>query len=92
MTANNKIEPMRVLYLASEAIPFVKVGGLGDVAGTLPPALRALPAAPDVRLVLPFHNAIDRGAYDLNPITEFSIAHSSGPQPVEVFAVDLHGL
>ena len=35
-------QTINVLFLAAEAEPFVKVGGLGDVAGTLPRALRAL--------------------------------------------------
>ncbi|MBC6940866.1 MAG: hypothetical protein DWB59_12720 [Anaerolineae bacterium] len=35
---------MHVLFLAAEADPFVKVGGLGDVANALPRALRNLPA------------------------------------------------
>jgi len=30
---------MKVLYVASEAVPFVKTGGLADVAGSLPAAL-----------------------------------------------------
>ncbi|MBI2976493.1 MAG: glycogen/starch synthase, partial [Chloroflexi bacterium] len=33
---------LKVLVLASEAAPLVKVGGLGDVVGALPSALRAL--------------------------------------------------
>ncbi len=41
----------KVLYACSEAFPLVKTGGLGDVAGSLPPAL--LKKSQDVRLVLP---------------------------------------
>ena len=64
MPAANKKPAINVLFLAAEAAPLVKVGGLGDVAGSLPPALRALrrPAwkGPrlDVRLVLPFHGEV----------------------------------
>ena len=31
---------MKVLFVASEALPFMASGGLGDVAGSLPAALR----------------------------------------------------
>ncbi|MDT8385376.1 MAG: glycogen synthase GlgA [Gammaproteobacteria bacterium] len=41
----------KVLYISSEAFPLIKTGGLGDVAGSLPPAL--LKKSQDVRLLLP---------------------------------------
>ncbi len=42
---------MKVLYVTSEAWPLIKTGGLGDVGGSLPPALLA--EGIDVRLLLP---------------------------------------
>jgi hypothetical protein len=33
---------LKILVVASEAVPFAKVGGLADVAGSLPKALRRL--------------------------------------------------
>lgn len=49
-------KPLKVLFLAAEAVPFAKVGGLADVAGALPKALRAL--GHDVRLVIPRYGSI----------------------------------
>lgn len=42
---------MKVLFVASESSPFIKTGGLGDVMGALPPALKRLGL--DVKVVLP---------------------------------------
>jgi starch synthase len=42
---------MRVLHVTAELYPWVKTGGLGDVAAALPPALTALGV--DTRLLLP---------------------------------------
>jgi starch synthase len=51
------VQSLKILYLAAEATPFVKVGGLGDVAGELPLALRGLGL--DVLLALPLHSTTD---------------------------------
>lgn len=47
---------MKVLMLAAEAAPLVKVGGLGDVVGGLSAELRAL--GHDVRIALPHYGFI----------------------------------
>jgi starch synthase len=68
---------VKVLFLASEATPFVKVGGLGDVAGELPPALRDLGL--DVRLALPLHAQIDQSQLDLETVATVDVPRASGP-------------
>ena len=47
---------MKILYAASEAVPFCKTGGLADVAGSLPAALAAQGA--DVAVVLPLYQKV----------------------------------
>ncbi|MCM2251190.1 MAG: glycogen synthase GlgA [Ramlibacter sp.] len=50
---------MKVLYACTELYPLLKTGGLGDVGGALPPALRD--AGCDVRVLLPGFPAIRTG-------------------------------
>lgn len=51
---------MKVLFVAAEVDPWIKTGGLADVAGALPAALRA--AGHDVRVVMPRYRVIrERG-------------------------------
>lgn len=50
---------MKVLFAASEAHPFIKTGGLGDVMGALPKSLVKLGV--DVRVVIPKYKNIKDG-------------------------------
>jgi starch synthase len=54
---------MRICFIASEAVPFAKVGGLADVAGALPAALRRL--GQDPLLIVPCHAGTDPAARSL---------------------------
>ena len=47
---------LNILFAAFEAVPFLKTGGLGDVAGSLPAALRG--DGYEVRVMLPKFDAI----------------------------------
>ena len=47
---------MKVLYVTSEAAPFIKTGGLGDVAGALPKSL--VQQGVDARVILPLYQDI----------------------------------
>ncbi len=96
---------LRVLFLAAEADPLVKVGGLGDVAGSLPAALRT--AAPptaddeiedgewsgvDVRLALPFHGAIQRQDFPVRWLGSFQVPHRPEPLPAEAYTLEMEGV
>ena len=47
---------MKILYAASEAVPFCKTGGLADVAGSLPPALAEQGA--ETAVILPLYRRV----------------------------------
>src|SRR5688500_5408231 len=89
-------QTINVLFLAAEADPFVKVGGLGDVASALPRALRALPEEAlgdfklDVRLVLPMHPVIKDDL--MRPLTVYAIRRGDTELQVEVFESVLEGM
>lgn len=64
---------MKVLFAASEAAPYLKTGGLGDVASALPKALSVSPHA-EVYVFLPYYKAIKENAeFHMEFVTEFNV-------------------
>ncbi|HYM16004.1 MAG TPA: glycogen/starch synthase [Dehalococcoidia bacterium] len=82
---------MNVLFATMEMSPLAKVGGLGDVAGSLPRALRATGA--DVRVAMPMHGAIERASLPLRRVLQgVEVAWPDGPQHVDVWQTDARGV
>ena len=48
----------KILFAGAEVMPFAASGGLGDVLGSLPAALRAADEDVDVRVVMPLYSVI----------------------------------
>lgn len=59
-------QPLKVLFLSAEVVPFAKTGGLADVAGSLPKAIRAL--GHDIRLAMPRYGRIDPVKFELKDV------------------------
>ncbi|MDI6883214.1 MAG: glycogen/starch synthase [Patescibacteria group bacterium] len=49
---------LKILFVASEAAPFAKAGGLGEIMFSLPLALKKL--GQDVRVMIPYYGNIDK--------------------------------
>lgn len=63
---------MKVLFAASESFPFLKTGGLGDVAYALPKALRKLGI--DARVIIPKYSDIaEKFKYNTHHIASFGV-------------------
>jgi starch synthase len=66
--ARKKDIPLRILYVTSEAYPLIKTGGLADVSGSLPAALRHL--GEDVRLLIPGYRQVLSKLRNIRPLLE----------------------
>lgn len=63
-SAKTKKGKLKVLFVASEMDPFIRVGGLADVIGTLSRRLSGLDC--DIRVVLPYYKGVKKNLKKLN--------------------------
>jgi starch synthase len=81
---------MKVLFATSEAAPFVKTGGLGDVAGSLPAVLRE--KGVDARVILPLYRCIPQHFKDqMRYINHIYINMAWRRQYAGVFELEYNG-
>ncbi|HHY72580.1 MAG TPA: glycogen synthase GlgA [Bacillus bacterium] len=63
---------MNILFVVSECVPFIKSGGLADVAGALPKELKKLGC--DVRVMMPKYGTIGKQFKDrMEKVAEFNV-------------------
>jgi starch synthase len=83
---------INVLFLAAEADPFIKVGGLGDVAGSLPHAVRQYSSDFDVRLMIPLHNKMRMNDLDLREVAIVEVDRLDKKIPAKILLANYDGV
>ena len=82
---------MKVLFCASEAVPYAASGGLGDVAGSLPKAL--VDEGVEVRVVLPLYGQTkEKYGEQLEYLTNFNVTLGWRTQYCGVFKLEKDGV
>lgn len=80
-------DSIKVLFAAAEASPLVKLGGLGDVVGTLPKVLRQ--AGYDVRIILPKYGFINLEGHDATSVGHLTLPFMGTNEEIWVYYMHL---
>lgn len=90
-TNAGKAMPMKIVFIASESIPFIKTGGLADVAGTLPLALAKL--GEKVSVIIPKYSKIPESyRFKMEHVTDFHTSMGWRQQYVGVDKLEMNGV
>lgn len=82
---------MNILFTTSECVPFIKTGGLADVAGSLPKAL--MDKNTDVRVVMPLYSNIpEKYRKKMKKTGEFDVGLNWRRQTCEIFTLKHDGV
>ena len=57
---------LKILFVSTEVHPFAKTGGLADVSGALPPALKKL--GHDIRVIMPKYPCTSKVGKGMQPL------------------------
>jgi starch synthase len=81
----------RIAFIASECVPFVKTGGLGDVVGALPKVLRQM--GHEVIVILPKFADIDYLDFELRPfLSPLGVWMGEGQEWAAVYSTEYTGV
>ena len=82
---------MKILFAASECVPFCKTGGLADVVGALAPVLAA--KGHDVRVILPLYSAIPHDYVEkLRHVVDFEVELGWRRQYCGIETLEMNGV
>ncbi len=94
----NRQSSLNVLFISSEVDPLVKIGGLGDVAGSLPLALKQLtaiienPVNLDIRIAIPYYGSLKKQPLEVKKVKEFFLPTIKKPEKVQLYETSLKGI
>ncbi len=77
---------MKILFAVWELDPFLKVGGLGDVARSFPGALKE--KGIDIRIVLPYYKALKLGKQKRTLVDKINISYNNKNENIEIYEVE----
>ncbi|MFN8528931.1 MAG: glycogen synthase [Anaerolineae bacterium] len=81
---------MNVLFTSAEVDPFAKVGGLADVVGSLPKALRQ--HGIDARVLMPDYGFLDKHRWGARYLLSFELQRRTGLTHCELYTAEYEGV